>query len=90
MDFGLASIVRDPNSVASTADGYGHTPRWTAPEILREGVLASKESDIFALGMVIYEVRRRLTSAVSTILSFGIGFRRERSVLRCRGAGSSG
>ena len=58
VDFGLASIARDPDSVTSTPEGSGHTPRWTAPEILRDGMLPSKESDIFSLGMVIYEVRR--------------------------------
>jgi serine/threonine protein kinase len=90
IDFGLASITRDPSSVASEINNHGHTPRWTAPEILREGILASKESDIFALGMVIYEVRRRSASVVPTALPFGGGFRRERSVSQRLGAGGSG
>ena len=58
VDFGLASVVRDPNSVESNSD-VGYSPRWTAPEILRGGVSASKESDVFSFGMVIYEVRGR-------------------------------
>ena len=58
MDFGLASIVRDQNSVPSTSDGYGHTPRWTAPEIFKpDGKPAGKKSDVFSFAMVIYEVR---------------------------------
>ena len=56
MDFGLASIVRDPSSVASTSDGHGYSPRWTAPEVLR-GAPASKKSDVFSFAMVAYEVR---------------------------------
>ena len=58
MDFGLASIARGPSSIASATEGYGHTPRWTAPEMLREGISASKKSDVFSFAMVIYEVRR--------------------------------
>ncbi|KAF9647398.1 kinase-like protein [Thelephora ganbajun] len=54
-DFGLASIVRDPGSVASAFDGSGHAPRWTAPEIFRGGP-ASKKSDVFSFAMVIFEV----------------------------------
>ena len=80
VDFGLASIARDPNSVGSKIDSDGHTARWTAPEIFRELTLASKESDVFALGMVMYEVRWRLTSVVPTTLPPSGGFRRERSV----------
>ncbi|KAF9644874.1 kinase-like protein [Thelephora ganbajun] len=55
-DFGLSSVVRDPSSVASASDGSGYTPRWTAPEILREGTPASKKSDVFSFAMVIFEV----------------------------------
>ena len=57
MDFGLASIIRAPSSVASNSDGHGFTPWWTAPEILQEGIPANMKSDIFSFGMIIYEVR---------------------------------
>ena len=56
MDFGLATIVRDPSSVTSTSDGHGYSPRWTAPEVLR-GAPVSKKSDVFSFAMVMYEVR---------------------------------
>ena len=52
MDFGLAGVVRGPNPVAST----GYSPRWTAPEILRDGTPPNKKSDVFSFAMVIYEV----------------------------------
>ena len=54
-DFGLATIVRDPNSYVSTSEDQGHTLRWTAPEIFG-GEAATRESDVFSFGMVIIEV----------------------------------
>lgn len=54
-DFGLAVIVRDPNSLASPTEDQGHTLRWTAPEILKSDK-ASERSDVFSFGMVIIEV----------------------------------
>lgn len=36
---------------------YGHTARWTAPEILDGGGTVSKEADVFAFAMVMIEVR---------------------------------
>ena len=79
VDFGLASVVRDPSSVASTSD-VGHTPRWTAPEILRHGMPASKESDVFSFAMVIFEVRGWSVLEVSTALFVDSGLLRESSV----------
>ncbi|KAF9789160.1 kinase-like domain-containing protein, partial [Thelephora terrestris] len=55
-DFGLATIARDSNSLSSTGDHRGTTPRFTAPEILKDIARHSKESDIFAFGMVVIEV----------------------------------
>lgn len=54
-DFGLAAIIRDPNSRTSATDDHHQTPRWTAPEILQSGS-PTKESDVFSFGMVIIEV----------------------------------
>ena len=56
VDFGLATIARDTNSLQTTSDHHGNTPRFTAPEILRDIAAHSKESDIFAFGMVVIEV----------------------------------
>lgn len=55
-DFGLATIVRDPNSFLSGTENRDHTVRWTAPEILGSGQATTKESDIFSFGMVMIEV----------------------------------
>ena len=55
-DFGLAMVARGPGSLWSGSAPGGHTPRWSAPEVLKEATY-SKESDIFALAMVMVEVR---------------------------------
>ena len=36
-DFGLATVTLDLDSVRSNSCQHGHTPRWTAPEILNNG-----------------------------------------------------
>ena len=71
-DFGLSTIVSvdtrlDPNlSVANQRDSlmsfiYGGSYPWMSPELLDQGDASehgpTKESDVYALGMVIYEVR---------------------------------
>jgi serine/threonine protein kinase len=89
MDFGLASVVRDPSSVASTSDG-GYTVRWGAPEILQGITVVSKKSDVFSFAMVTIEVRGRLVLDVSTDLFVDSGFLRASSVRRCLSAGSHG
>ena len=62
-DFGLLTIVSDPASfAASNASAVGGTTRWMSPELLDpdqygpESGRPTKESDCYALGMVIYEV----------------------------------
>jgi len=62
-DFGLLTIVSDPTSfTASSSLATGGTTRWTSPERLDpdqfgfEDSRPTKESDCYALGMVIYEV----------------------------------
>jgi len=57
-DFGLAMITQNPDSILSISHQRGHTPRWTAPEILNDG-MHSKEADIFSFAMVMIEVRYR-------------------------------
>jgi len=55
-DFGLAKVTQNLDSIRSTPCQHGHTPRWTAPELLIEGTY-SKETDIFSFAMVMIEVR---------------------------------
>jgi len=56
VDFGLAMVTQDLDSIPSISSQHGHTPRWAAPEVLRDGTY-SKESDIFSFAMVMIEVR---------------------------------
>jgi serine/threonine protein kinase len=62
-DFGLLTIVSDPTYfTASTSAAAGGTTRWMSPELLHpehfglDHSRPNKESDCYALGMVIYEV----------------------------------
>ena len=62
-DFGLLTIVSNHTHFpASTTASTGGTIRWMAPELLDpekfglDGSHPTKESDCYALGMVIYEV----------------------------------
>ena len=68
IDFGLASIVWGPSSMASVTNGYGHTPRWTVPEILGDGTPASKKSGVFLFSLVIIEAGGRLAFRIPTTL----------------------
>lgn len=54
-DFGLTKVTQSLDSIRS-ASRHGNTPRWSAPEVLIEG-LHSKEADMFSFAMVIIEVR---------------------------------
>ena len=56
-DFGLATVTQNLDSVGSASADYGHTARWTAPEILNEQGTYSREADIFSFAMVMIEVR---------------------------------
>jgi serine/threonine protein kinase len=62
-DFGLLTIVSDPtNFTSSNSVVTGGTTRWMSPELLApdnfdlEDSRPTKESDCYALGMVIYEI----------------------------------
>jgi len=56
-DFGLATVIESLDSARSTSGGYDHAARWTAPEILSEKGIFSKEADIFSFAMIMVEVR---------------------------------
>ena len=64
-DFGLITIISDPAypSTISSSSGSG-TTRWMSPELLDpdhfglKNSRPTKESDCYALGMVVYEVLR--------------------------------
>lgn len=57
-DFGLAVVVEDLTmmSISTVLQGSGNC-RWMAIELLFHDVLPTKESDMWAFGMVVLEVR---------------------------------
>ena len=57
-DFGLAANVRNTGSVQSSKTGIG-TLNWSAPEVFARHYKQRPESDIWSLGMIIYEVLAR-------------------------------
>lgn len=57
IDFGLAMVTQNQDSVRSAQGEHAHTARWTAPEILSEQGSYSKEADVFSFAMVMVEVR---------------------------------
>ena len=58
-DFGVAIVTKNLDSLRPPTSEKTHTPRWSAPEILREETNPSKESDVFSFAMVIVEVCHR-------------------------------
>ena len=57
VDFGLAEITQNTDSIRSASYLHGFTLQWAAPEVLVKGEY-SKEADIFSFAMVMIEVRR--------------------------------
>ena len=56
-DFGLSAVVLSISFGPTTSRaGAGGTLGYIAPELFSEGAEASKEADIYAFGMVVYEV----------------------------------
>ena len=77
VDFGLAVVARDSNSLVSTAEDQGTTARYTAPEILKGVGSHTKESDVFAFGMVVIEVGADESISPKANLSVDSGFYRQ-------------
>ena len=68
-DFGVATVTQNLDSIRSPSDDRGHTPRWTAPEILKEEGAYSKEADVFSFAMVMIEVRYEWSTPVDFLLT---------------------
>ena len=54
-DFGLATLIGGSGNSLTAAGGIVGTPHYIAPEVW-EGGSASKQSDIYALGCILYEM----------------------------------
>ena len=65
-DFGLAAMPQDSAPKRGFLDD--HNARWTAPEILHDYGTYSKEADVFALAMVMIEVRYGRISALRALV----------------------
>ena len=68
-DFGRTTVTQNPDSMQSTSCQHGYTPRWTAPEVIREGP-HSKEADVFGFAMVMIEVRHSRCTACRTFTNY--------------------
>ena len=53
-DFGTASVMTNDNKTLTAGDGIG-SACWMAPEVC-ENVTSSKKSDIYSLGIILYEI----------------------------------
>ena len=68
-DFGLTSLLSHPSiSISITAPTLGGTLQWMAPELFDGRSRPSRESDVYAFGMVIYEVCCIVFSSESVLM----------------------
>jgi Protein kinase domain len=56
LDFGLAQVLLGGPSTSPSTDEIGGTPPYMAPEMLLDGSRASARSDVYAMGVVLYEM----------------------------------
>ena len=56
-DFGLSTLKT--SSASTTAGGFKGTVLWSAPELFKRGAKATIFSDIYSLGMVLWELASR-------------------------------
>ena len=59
LDFGIAKVLRGEgggDSELTDLHALVGTPRYMAPELYQDGIVARPESDLYSLGLVIYEL----------------------------------
>ena len=66
VDFGLATVTHDLDSIRGASGEHKDSTRWTAPEILDGQGTHSKEADVFSFAMVMIEVRCTSLTRVGT------------------------
>jgi len=74
-DFGLTNVTSSASiSMALSTSSLGGTCRWMAPELLKSDEAGgaspkpSKESDVYAFGMVAYEVNNIIALSLAVTL----------------------
>ena len=77
-DFGLARNVQDETMARPTSEGDGlGTPYYLAPESMRQASSADERADVYALGVLLYELLTgAIPQGVFTPLSKHLGFAR--------------
>ena len=55
-DFNLSKYIDASSPMLSSSVAGNMNPRWLAPELLMDGGIASASSDIFSLGIVMWEI----------------------------------
>ena len=74
-DFGLTSLLCHPSiSISITVPIWGGTLHWMAPELFVSESRPSKATDIYALGIVIYEVCHATFSGESVLKNYSRRF----------------
>ena len=58
-DFGLARLLERDSTILTAENGGLGTPRYAAPELLEEARDAGPAADIYALGLIAYEIATR-------------------------------
>jgi len=59
-DFGLSKVKTSTSGTTVIKPNVsGHTPKWSAPEILDGGHKTTKASDIYAFGIILWEISAR-------------------------------
>jgi serine/threonine protein kinase len=58
-DFGLSKVKVETKTTTAGTSKVSGTIRWMAPELLKRGGKPSKESDVYALGMILWEMTTR-------------------------------
>ena len=67
-DFGLTTVTQNVDSIRSNSGDRAHTVRWTAPEILMDEGIYSKEADVFSFAMVMVEVCYKWVIRIGSLL----------------------